>query len=482
MIRARNASTHFASPLCYKYRVYLAVGSNLGDRYTNIHNALQLLSQDRASRLVRTSFLHETAPMYVTDQPAFLNGAVCIETDLEPLDLLRRIKEIEEQLGRDFSEIRNGPRIVDLDILLFCENEQDVVLNDAKLVIPHPRIQERDFVLQPLLEVAGQDIRIHGSNTTVGEALQSLLQKNQREGNEATAVRVLPLPRGRMIHFNRTIVMGILNATPDSFSDGGKWTASVDAAVQRAIEMEEQGAGIIDIGGESTRPGAMEIAVEEEIRRTIPIIEGIRKVSDVPLSIDTRHSAVARAAIEAGADIVNDVSGGTFDAQMLSTVGELHVPIILMHMRGIPENMQTMTKYDDVVSEVANTLAKQSGRAAGEHGVQRWSQVIDPGIGFAKDLAGNLSLLKNIGRVRSRSDGLPILIGSSRKGFIGKLSGATDPDARDPGTIASFVASLCLEERENHQPNVQRCNIVRVHNVKDCKQAATLMDAIRDAQ
>jgi len=285
----RRQARHSSSSVLYKYQVYLAVGSNLGDRYSNIRKALQLLVQHdnnnnnstSTTRLVRTSFLHETAPMYVTEQPAFLNGVVRVDTNLEPLDLLRRIKEIEEQLGRDFSEIRNGPRTVDLDILLSYENEngQDTFFNDPQLTIPHPRIQERDFVLLPLMEVAGGSRRIPGLNTTVGDALQDLQQKQQQPGDrpEAAAVRVLPLPRGRMIYFNETVIMGILNATPDSFSDGGKWTTSTDGAVQRALDMVQEGAAIIDIGGESTRPGALEVAIEEELRRTIPIIEGIRK-------------------------------------------------------------------------------------------------------------------------------------------------------------------------------------------------------------
>jgi len=214
---------------------------------------------------------------------------------------------------------------------------------------------------------------------------------------------------------------------------------------------------------------------------TLPILS----VSDVPISIDTRHATVARTAVEAGADIINDVSGGTFDPDMLRTVGELGVPMIIMHMRGTPETMQSMTAYDDVVTEVADTLMHQSDRAAEEYGVHRWVQVIDPGIGFAKDLRGNLLLLQNIGHIRSKAGGLPILIGSSRKGFIGKIAGATDPETRDPGTIASFVGSLCLEEAQRggfSTSRQQRCNIVRVHNVKDCKQAAMIMDSIRAAR
>lgn len=309
----RKLSTHAATDTTttttaykYKYRVYLAVGSNLGDRFANIRKALQLLlrndhDEDRALaptpllRLVRTSFLLETAPMYVTDQPAFLNGAVAMETNLSPLELLRRIKDAEARLGRDlFTATRNGPRPVDLDILSYetiitavgnvdddDDDDEMLVMDTPELTVPHPRIQERDFVLIPLIEVAGRDMSLPGINGTLGDALTRLRSTTTttltQEEAQPSAVRVVPLPRARMLYFNETIIMGILNATPDSFSDGGMWTTSVDVAVQRALAMERQGAGIIDIGGESTRPGALEIDIAEELRRTIPIIQGIRK-------------------------------------------------------------------------------------------------------------------------------------------------------------------------------------------------------------
>lgn len=202
--------------------------------------------------------------------------------------------------------------------------------------------------------------------------------------------------------------------------------------------------------------------------------------SDVPISIDTRHAAVARAAVVAGADIVNDVTGGTFDENMLGTVGKLGVPMIIMHMRGTPETMQSMTAYDNVVTDVAAALLRQSTVAEMEHAVHRWTQVVDPGIGFAKDLRGNLLLLKNIALIRSTVGDLPILIGSSRKSFIGQISGVMKANDRDAGTIASCVAAVCLEDQLGSHS--QRCSILRVHNVVACKQAAMVMDAIRNVQ
>jgi dihydropteroate synthase len=227
----------------------------------------------------------------------------------------------------------------------------------------------------------------------------------------------------------------------------------------------------------STRPGAKEIAVEQQIQRTIPVIKKLRQVSDVPISIDTRHADVARAAIEAGADIVNDVSGGTFDPNMLSTVSELNVPMILMHMRGTPESMQTMTEYKnvDVCNDVADALLEISHDAE-EAGIHRWVQVLDPGIGFAKDQDGNLQLLKQTATtMREKLQGIPILLGTSRKGFLGKITGETNAAERDFGSVASCVVALCLG---SPSPSNLGCNILRVHNVKGTKQATLVMDAI----
>jgi dihydropteroate synthase len=199
--------------------------------------------------------------------------------------------------------------------------------------------------------------------------------------------------------------------------------------------------------------------------------------SDIPISIDTRHAVVARAAVEAGADVVNDVSGGTFDSDMLTTVAELGVPIVLMHMRGTPETMQQLTDYNDIVQEVALALQERS-QAAQEAGIHRWVQVLDPGIGFSKDLTGNLLLLKHFGKLQSMVGNLPMLLGTSRKGFIGKLTGETVPSQRDFGTVASCVAAICLSAGNEHCKNT----LLRVHNVKGVKQATIIMDAIRHVQ
>jgi 2-amino-4-hydroxy-6-hydroxymethyldihydropteridine diphosphokinase len=268
----------------YKFQAYLAVGSNLGDRFQNIREAFQLLESDSNVRLTRTSFLYETKPMYISDQPAFLNGAVEIQTNLDPFTLLQKIKHVEAQLGRDFTTIRNGPRPVDLDILTYAEINNDeryatsITLNTEELTIPHARIHERDFVLIPFIDVVREDFFLPGVNMTLTEALLHLQSgRLASSGFQSSATRVLPLPRGRLLRFNETLIMGILNVTPDSFSDGGQWTASIDAAVNKALSMEREGAAIIDVGGESTRPGAAETSTSEQIRRTVTVIKAIRE-------------------------------------------------------------------------------------------------------------------------------------------------------------------------------------------------------------
>jgi len=497
-----------------KRKAYLAVGSNMGDTYQNIANALSSLQSNGSIKLLQTSFLRTTAPMYVTDQPNFLNGAVQVETSLPPFELLSAIKQVENDLGRDLSgnSQRYGPRPVDLDILLYdgydvttsegtaaeTIGENDLQPNalvmhqpSEKLIIPHPRMQEREFVLAPMMDLemggGGNEITHPVLNKSMKELLNTLIKNNTKNSNSddndeeeyPPAHRVLPLPRGRMLVFNETIIQGILNVTPDSFSDGGKFSKSVEDALAQALQMEKDGAGIIDIGGESTRPGAEAVGIDEELRRVLPIIERIREESDIPISIDTRNARVAQAAIEAGADIVNDVSGGTHDPEMLPSVASMGVPMILMHMRGNPKTMQALTNYtknDGVLSGVAVELMARS-KAAEAAGIPRWLQVLDPGIGFAKDVDGNLSLIKGAGVIRANCGNMPFLFGPSRKGFIGKVTGETDPAERDFGTIAA-----CLVSIENKEEIRDACNILRVHNVKAVKQAVLTYEAIQKAK
>jgi len=501
------------------------VGSNLGDRYRNIADALEALeaNSNGAVRVIRTSYLRVTSPMYVTDQPPFLNGAVEIETTLTPSELLRAIKDAERDRGRDVgpnsAAVRFGPRPVDLDILLFDgydvtdpdgtaaetlgDNERtpcSLVMRTDELEIPHPRMAEREFVLSPMrdLERASDGAITHPeSNKTMSELLGSLMRSHTSNhtiadeggGGGDAAARALPLPRGRMLLFDRTLVMGILNVTPDSFSDGGRYSDSAEAAAAQARRLIEHGADVVDVGGESTRPGAEETGIPLELGRVVPVIERIRREdSEVAISVDTRHSEVARAAVEAGADMVNDVSGGTHDPDMLPTVARLGVPMVIMHMRGNPKTMQSLTNYENdddgagggvLVEAVARELVRRSA-AAEAAGVPRWLQVVDPGIGFAKDVDGNLALLNGADALRRRCGDLPILFGPSRKGFIGKVAGEADPEERDWGTAAACLA--CLRDDRNGRDDGEACTMFRVHNVKAVKQAVLVYEAIRNAK
>ncbi|MBE9041262.1 dihydropteroate synthase [Oscillatoriales cyanobacterium LEGE 11467] len=263
---------------------------------------------------------------------------------------------------------------------------------------------------------------------------------------------------------DRTYLMGILNVTPDSFSDGGQFD-TVDAALQQARQMVEAGADIIDVGGQSTRPGAVEISLAEELDRVIPTIDGIRQSMDsIVISVDTSRSEVARAAVEAGADIVNDITGGRGDSQMLPTIAGLGVPAILMHMRGTPQTMQTLTDYKDLMGEICQVLQHQAN-AAIEAGIGRSNIILDPGIGFAKTYEQNLIVLRNLSQLRALE--YPLLVGVSRKSFIGRILNRDDPKARVWGTGAACTAAIA-----------QATDILRVHDVGQMYDICRVADAI----
>lgn len=263
----------------------------------------------------------------------------------------------------------------------------------------------------------------------------------------------------------RTLVMGVLNVTPDSFSDGGLFNEP-DLAVEHAREMVADGADIIDIGGESTRPGAEPVSVEDEVARTVPVIEALRaQVVPAVISIDTRKAAVAEAALAAGAQIVNDVSAGENPA-MFETVAQAGAAMALMHMQGDPQTMQEAPTYDDVVTEVRDHLAARV-EAAVAAGVAREGIAVDPGIGFGKTVEHNLSLMKHLDMLASLDR--PILVGPSRKSFIGKILGV-DVDERLEGTAA---ATAYLAARGAH--------IVRVHDVREMTRVVRIVDAIQGA-
>ena len=263
----------------------------------------------------------------------------------------------------------------------------------------------------------------------------------------------------------QTYLMGILNVTPDSFSDGGQFN-TLEAAIAQAQQMVAAGAHLLDIGGQSTRPQADEVSLEEELRRVVPVIKALRSDSSVltPISVDTTRAAVARAAIEAGADWVNDISGAVFDAEMLPTIAELQVPIVLMHLRGTPKTMQQFTDYQDLMGEISDFLARRV-EAAIASGISSDRIILDPGIGFAKTFDQNLEILRRLSDLRSL--GCPILVGASRKRFIGHLLNQPDPQQRVWGTAATCCAAIAA-----------KADILRVHDVAPLREVCTVADAI----
>jgi dihydropteroate synthase len=261
----------------------------------------------------------------------------------------------------------------------------------------------------------------------------------------------------------RTYLMGILNVTPDSFSDGGEFD-NLETALGQAQRLIEEGADIIDIGGQSTRPGAEQIAFEEELNRVIPVIKALRKETSIPISIDTTRASVARAAVDAGADIVNDISGGTYDSEMFPVVARLGVPFIMMHIRGTPQTMQQLTDYQDLIAEILQFFEQQIDRAV-KVGIERSRIIIDPGIGFAKNYSQNLELLRRTSEFKAL--GLPILVGASRKSFIGRILNQNDPKMRVWGTAAACCAAIAGS-----------ADILRVHDVAQISDVCKVADAI----
>jgi dihydropteroate synthase len=261
----------------------------------------------------------------------------------------------------------------------------------------------------------------------------------------------------------RTLVMGILNITPDSFSDGGRFL-DVESAVQQERRMVDEGADIIDVGGESTRPGAAPLPVEEELQRVIPVIRAISESLAVLVSIDTYKAAAAREAVTSGAAMVNDISALTFDPDMAPAIAEMEVPVCLMHIKGTPRDMQQNPVYEDVVREVRDWLAERAAFAE-KSGIRRENILLDPGFGFGKRPEHNLELLR---RLREIVDlGYPVLSGWSRKSTIGRILGGLPPDERLEGTAATVALSIA-----------NGAGVVRVHDVKEMVRVARMTDAV----
>jgi dihydropteroate synthase len=276
------------------------------------------------------------------------------------------------------------------------------------------------------------------------------------------------LARRALAYGERTLVMGILNVTPDSFSDGGRFS-SVDEAVACAEEMVGEGADMIDVGGESTRPGAAPVSVDEELRRVIPVIERLAGRLRVPISVDTTKAEVARAALAAGAEIINDISGLRFDPRLADEAASAGAGLALMHSRGGPGELHSQEPVDDILAEVTGFFRRAAALAI-SRGVARASLALDPGIGFGKTAAQNLELIARLDQFARWFPEYPLLIGTSRKSFIGRLLDDAPVERRLYGTMATVTAAI-----------LRGAHIVRVHDVRAAVETARVADAIKRA-
>jgi len=274
--------------------------------------------------------------------------------------------------------------------------------------------------------------------------------------------------RGKELPLKEPVVMGILNATPDSFSDGGRYT-TVELALKRAEEIISQGGKIVDVGGESTRPGAPPVPLEEELRRVIPVIREVRKRlgEGFFISVDTYKAEVARQALLEGADMVNDISGLQFDPKMAEVVSSFGCPVVIMHIKGTPRDMQKNPYYEDAVSEICDYFEERLSFAL-ERGIGRDKIILDPGIGFGKRLEDNLCILKRFSEFRVF--GLPLLVGASRKSFIGAITGEDEPQERLAGSLGAIAPAF-----------YGGAKIFRVHDVKETYQFLKLLRAVEEA-
>ncbi|KXT09859.1 hypothetical protein AC579_6751 [Pseudocercospora musae] len=463
----RDMSSMVYSSASAHVEALIALGSNVGNRLDKIEQACCALEKDRNIRILETSPLYETKAMYVEDQESFVNGVCKIQTNLSATQLLDRLQAIENDLGR-VKIIDKGPRNIDLDILVFGFDS----IRSKRLTVPHASLQEREFVLRPMSDIS------EGSHKISRPIALSMLRR--LPPSDPPMYALTPLSPGsdplRALHpSRRTTVMSILNITPDSFSDGGDNHSSDMEALRHTIATHiAEGATIIDIGGQSSRPNAPDISAEEEISRILPAIEAIKylpEASNITISIDTYRASVAEAAINAGAHIINDISAGLLDPEMLPTIARLGCTYVMMHMRGTPMTMQSEehTSYPKgLIPTIAREL-KSRLQAAQEAGIRRWRIILDPGVGFAKTTEQNTELLGKFSELRNWK-GLatyPWLVGSSRKDFIGKLTGVAEAKDRVAGTAATVTAAVA-----------GGAEIVRVHDVKETVRVVKMADAM----
>ncbi|CAI5759968.1 unnamed protein product [Candida verbasci] len=500
------------------HTAYIAFGSNDGNQIENITTALKLLEQNNIS-IESTSSLYISKPMYYLNQPDFFNGVIKVNfKDLSPHELLKICKYIEyDQLNR-IKKFDNGPRSIDLDIILY----DNLQINHDDLIIPHKLMLEREFVLQPLCELLPPDQLHPISSESFHDHLKQLLNNKLIDDQNSNLLQYVPIPKlslsKNILKFDQTnfksptLIMGILNMTPDSFSDGGKFfNNKLDDIVKQTEVMVDQGCQILDIGGVSTRPGSVEPSEEDELNRIVPLVERLRstsKFNETLISIDTYRSKVAEESLKAGADIINDISMGLYDNKIFDIVAKYNCPYIMNHTRGSAKTMSNLTQYDsntnddiiefnidpkkgqqenllpqdekNLLNGVSRELSLQIFKAM-KAGVRKWQIILDPGIGFAKNSTQNFQIIKNASFFKKYSiqynvddkhkylsfNGMCLLIGTSRKKFLGALTHKDIPSDRLMETAATVTS--CIQ---------QNTDIVRIHDIKEIKDTVTISDAI----
>lgn len=364
-----------------------------------------------------------------------------------------------------------APKAIHLNLLVEgARPPVAIIIKESMLAVGADAAINRNSITN---NIEKSDVLIMATRKQLRAAAQSM--KMQAFGIDELAVEMLraadnlyelpapwKLPNGTNFSFERTRIMGILNVAPDSFAGDGI-AGDLDRAVERAVEMEGWGADIVDIGGESTRPGADEVGEEEELKRVTPVIRAVADKVKIPISIDSRKPKVAKAAIEAGAQIVNDVSG-LFNKEMIDLCARERTPVVIMHMRGTPDNMQDDPRYVDAVGEIMNYLSNRVDDAI-QAGIEEQQIAIDPGIGFGKRLQDNLDILRRL--MEFKTLGRPIVIGASRKAFIGKITGMPVEERLEGSLGAACAAAM------------NGANIIRCHDVRETKNALRIVDAIK---
>ena len=444
--------------------VFLSLGSNIGQRLVNLQRAVDSLGQYIAVESIAP--VYDTEPWGLSDQPRFLNSCIKARTRLDVESLLAVCKEIETKMGRERGGVRWGPRLIDIDILYF----NNIRVKSNRLKIPHPEIANRVFVLAPLADIA-PDRRDSNSELTVGEMLNNISDKS---GDTVVPLNETLCRPVRLAWGIKTYLMAILNVTPDSFSGDGilQEGGSIESAVELARKFAQEGADIIDIGGESTRPGSKPVSPETELDRVLPIIEAVRSAVDLPISIDTYRSDIASEALKNGADWINDVWGLRMDDGMAKVAAEFDCPIILMHNRSRPKDVVQEERlggrfigaeYENLIEEITNELGESISKAL-EADIEPANIILDPGVGFGKTVSQNLQLMNHLNRLTTL--GYPMLVGPSRKSFIG-YSLDLPADQRLEGTAAAVAIAID-----------RGADIIRVHDVKAMSRVARMSDAI----